>query len=594
MTSYDPPLDDIRFLLRHVTPLEDLAALPTFEHVDAETVDGLLAEAGRLCREVVAPTNRDGDVEGSRLSEGGVTTPVSFRRAYERWVEAGWGALGHPREYGGGGFPLLVATAVREMLTSANMALSLCPVLTASGVLGLLDHGSETQRETYLPPLVAGEWTATMALTEPQAGSDLRGVTTRAEPDPDGTWRLTGQKIFITWGDHDLADQIVHFVLARTPDAPAGTAGLSLFLVPKWRVRDDGSLGERNDVACVGVEEKLGIHGSPTCVMAFGERDGGAAAELVGERHRGLQQMFTLMNDARLAIGLEGPAVAERARQQATAHARQRRQGSAPGTPEGEQAPIVEHPDVRRMLLTMRARTEAMRALCYLNARAIDLSRRHPDGDVRSHQGMVADLLTPVSKAWCTDRGVEVTSLNVQVHGGMGYVEETGAAQLYRDVRIAPIYEGTNGIQAIDLVTRKLELDGGRFVLRFIAGLRDVLGALEGGELAPVGHRLETAIDALEDATDWLLDRRDQPEDLQAAASPYLRLFGLTVGGWLLARSAVAAQRLIDRGDGEALHEAKLVTARFYAEHLLPAARGLAVTATRGADDLLALSAGEL
>ena len=597
MTDYTPPIRDIRFVLEHVAPLSELAALDDFAHAEPDLVDGLLKEAGRFAAEAIAPTNRDADLEGSRLDGDTVRTPKGFKRVYEQYVAAGWGAIQHPQEFDGGGFPLTVANAVKEMITSANMAFSLGPLLTTGAVYMLSHHGSEEQRQTYLRRMVSGEWAGSMNLTEPQAGSDVGAVTTRAVPAEDGTYRLTGQKIVITYGEHDLTEQIVHLVLARLPDAAPGTKGLSLFLVPKYLVDDDGSLGERNDVHVVSLEHKLGIHASPTCVMAYGERGDGAIAELVGEPHDGMRQMFTMMNDARLGVGLQGLAIAERAYQQALAFAQERRQGRAPGSTAQGQSPIIEHPDVRRMLLTMKAYIDAMRGLTYANAHALDLAAHHPDADVRDEQQKLADLLTPLSKAWCTDLGVEVTSLAIQVHGGMGYIEETGVAQHYRDARIAPIYEGTNGIQALDLVGRKLPYDGGAFVKSFVASLRATADDLP-GSLESVAAELGAAIGTLEEATDWIFASRERAEDVFAGATPYLRMFGTVVGGTYLARGAAAARRLLvdgstDRFDDDFL-TTRIVVARFYVGQLLPQVHGLLPAVTAGAGDLFAVTPAQL
>jgi 3-(methylthio)propanoyl-CoA dehydrogenase len=520
-----------------------------------------------------------------------VVTPASFKTAYRQYVESGWGAVQHPAAFGGGAFPLTVANAVKEMMTSANMAFSLGPLLTTGAVYLLSHHASEEQQHTYLPRMVSGEWAGTMNLTEPQAGSDVGAVTTRAVPAEDGTYRITGQKIYITYGEHDLTEQIVHLVLARLPDAPPGTKGISLFLVPKFLVEDDGSLGARNDVRVVSAEHKLGIHGSPTCVMAFGEGGEGAVGELVGEPNEGMRGMFTMMNDARLGVGLQGVAIAERAYQQSLAYAQERRQGRGPASAPGEQAPIVDHADVRRMLLTQKASIEAMRAVCYANAHALDLAGHADDPVVREQQTKLADLLTPLSKSWSTDLGVELTSLALQIHGGMGYVEETGAAQHYRDARIAPIYEGTNGIQALDLVGRKLPYDGGAFVKGYLADLRTGLDGLP-AELAAIADGVRAGLDALEEATDWIAAHRENPLDVFAGASPYLRVFATVVGGALLARGAAAAQRRLDAGelggyDADFL-AAKVTSARFFATQLLPAALGLLPSVTAGADDLYA------
>ena len=590
MDGYRAPLDDIRFTLDHVVPLSSLSALPTFAHADGETLAALLEEAGRFAEEVVAPTNRDGDREGARIEDGGVVTPTSFHTAYERYVASGWGAMQHPEEHGGGGFPLLAATAVKELITSANMAFSLNPLLTTGAVHLLTHHGSPEQQARYLPRMVTGEWAGTMNLTEPQAGSDVGAVTTRAEPAGDGTYRITGQKIYITYGDHDLSEQIVHLVLARLPDAPPGTKGISLFIVPKFLIEGDGSLGARNDVEVVSLEHKLGIHASPTCVMAFGEREGGAIGELVGEPHDGMRQMFTMMNDARLGVGLQGLAIAERAAQHAEAYARDRLQGRAPGAAPGEQSPIVDHPDVRRMLLETRAAIDAMRALCFENARALDLSLHATDEDARRAGQQLADLLTPLSKSWCTDLGVELTSTTLQVFGGMGYVEETGVAQHLRDARIAPIYEGTNGIQAIDLVMRKLPSDRGATVLALLDGLvPDELPEA----LADLAGPLAAARDAARKVTEDLLGRGDRPLDVLAGASAYLRLLstvlatGLVVRGVAAAHAAATDGRL--PGYADDVLAARTLRARVLVTRILPVVHGLAPVVTAGADDLYAL-----
>jgi len=591
MSDYSPPLSDMRFVLENVVDLAGLAALPGYEHADPDTVFGVLEEAGRLFAQEFAPLNRAGDTQHSRRHDDGtVTTPEGFTRAYRHYVEGGWAAVPFPAEHGGGGFPWLVAVAIQEMLTAANMAFSLCPFLTQGAIDMLLQYGSETQRETFLPKMVTGEWTGTMNLTEPQAGSDVGALTTRAVPAADGTWRITGQKIFITYGEHDLADNIVHLVLARVPDAPPGTKGISCFIVPKFLVGDDGSLGERNRVECVSIEHKMGINASPTCAMAYD----GAVGYVIGEPNEGMRYMFRMMNNARLSVALEGLALAERAYQQAVAHALERRQGRAPGAPAGESSPIIDHADVRRMLLTMKAQIEGLRCLAYLTAESLDLAKLHPDEAVRTQRQELADLLTPITKAWGTDLGVELTSLAVQVHGGMGYIEETGVAQHYRDARIAPIYEGTNGIQAIDLVGRKLPMRRGGVVGDFLAAIAATADELvaANGDLATIGKRLVEAHSSLEQVTDWLLANGSaDPNNALAGATPYLRMCGIVAGGWLLARSAQAAARRLDQheGDAEFLRQ-KMVTARFYAEQLIPQAAGLAPAVTAGPTDLLEAS----
>ncbi len=597
MTTYRAPLRDIRFVLEHVTPLSELTALDDLAHAEPDLVAGLLEEAGRFAEEAIAPTNREGDEHGAKLVDGGVVTPESFKKAYQQYIEAGWGTIQHPAEFGGGAFPLLVANAVKELITSANMSFSLGPLLTTGAVYLLTHHGSEEQQQTYLPKMVSGEWSGTMNLTEPQAGSDVGAVTTRAVPEDDGTYRITGQKIYITFGDHDLTDNIVHLVLARLPDAPPGTKGISLFIVPKYLVNDDGSLGERNDVEVVSLEHKLGIHASPTCVMAYGDNSDGAVGELVGEPHTGMRGMFTMMNDARLGVGLQGPAIAERAYQQALAFAQDRRQGRGPTSEPGEQSPIIDHADVRRMLLTMKASIEAVRGVCYANAHALDLAEHHPDASVRDHHRKFADLLTPMSKAWGTDLGVELTSLAIQVHGGMGYIEETGVAQHYRDARIAPIYEGTNGIQALDLVGRKLPYDGGAFVETVLADIRRTADDLPDA-CSDIARNLCDGVDTLQEATEWIHAHAEDVNDVFAGATPYLRLFATVLGGWQLAKGAAAAHRLLDEEDtssfGEEFLEAKLVTAHFYATQILPQVRGLLPAVTAGASDLYALTPAQL
>jgi alkylation response protein AidB-like acyl-CoA dehydrogenase len=589
MSDYRPPLTDMRFVLEHVVDSAGLAKLEGFEHADPETVHSLLEESGRFFAEQFAPLNRVGDVQHSRRNDdGSVTTPDGFRPAYARYVEAGWPAVPFPAEYGGGGFPWLVGVAMQELMTAANMGFSLCPLLTQGAIDMLLHHGSEEQREVYVTKMVSGEWTGTMNLTEPQAGSDVGALTTKAVPADDGTWRITGQKIFITYGEHDLAANIVHLVLARVPGAPPGTKGISCFIVPKFLVGDDGSLGERNSLECVSIEHKLGINASPTCVMAYED----AVGYLIGEPNQGMRYMFTMMNTARLSVGLEGLAIGERAYQQAVAYAAERRQGRAPGAT--SDSPIIEHADVRRMLLTMKAYIEALRCLMYLNAESIDLSKHGGDDDVRQSRDELADLLTPISKGWGTDVGCALASLAVQVHGGMGYVEESGVAQHYRDVRIAPIYEGTNGIQAMDLVGRKLPMRDGGVIAdqldRMAATAAEAMTA--SGELGVLGEQLTDAVDALREATTWLLSHaREDPNNALAGATPYLEMIGIVTGGWLLTVSALAARRLLDgdrAGFSTEFLEQKIVTARFYDTQLLPRAAGLLSAVTAGPADLFA------
>jgi len=591
MAEYVPPLRDIRFVLEQLVDLDGLSKLETYAHADPDTVLGVIEESGQFMAELIGPLNTVGDTEGSTLdSDGNVRTPPGFKEAYRQYVEAGWGAVPFPEEFGGGGFPWLVTVVMQEMLAAANMSFSLCPLLNQGAIDMLTEHGSAAQKATYAEKMVTGEWAGTMNLTEPQAGSDLGAVRAKAVPADDGTWRISGQKTFITYGEHDLADNIIHLVLARVPDAPPGTRGISCFIVPKYLVNDDGSLGDRNDLRCVSIEHKLGIHASPTCVMSYGDA-GGAVGYLIGEANQGMHYMFTMMNTARLSVGLQGLAITERAYQDALRYAQERKQGRAVGAPKGESSPIVEHADVRRMLLTMKAYLEAMRALLYTNAVSIDLARYHPDPAEREARRELVELLTPISKAWCSDLGVELTSIGVQVHGGMGYVEETGVAQYMRDSRISPIYEGTNGIQAIDLVLRKLPMRGGGVVADLLAQMEALGPELDaaGPELAGIRLALVDGISALRAATDWILSRGPaEPNDVLAGATPYLRLCGLVVGGWLMARSALAASRLLHTAGGAdtVFLQEKISTAGFYAGQLLPQAAGLLPAVTAGAGPL--------
>ncbi|GMQ84702.1 MAG: acyl-CoA dehydrogenase [Acidimicrobiia bacterium] len=588
MDVYRPPLRDIKFVLEHIVGIDEVITYPGYEHVDEETISGALDEAGRFMAEVVAPTNRPGDTTGSRFAAGSVTTPDEYKKAWSQYVDAGWSAVTGPLDYGGHGFPETVGFAVSEMFVTANLAFSLNPMLTGSAITLLRDHASDELRDLFLEKLVTAEWTGTMVLTEPQAGSDLGAVRTSAAPNDDGSYRLNGSKIFITWGDHDLADNIIHLVLARLPDAPPGTKGVSLFVVPKFLLDDDGRVGERNSIETVSIEHKLGIHGSPTCVLSFED----ATGYLVGEPHRGMRYMFSMMNQARREVGLEGLGIAERSYQLALSYAKERHQGRAVGTAKTETSPIIEHPDVRRMLMTMKAYIEAGRALLYDTAAAAERSSRHPDEAARGDaEGRVA-LLTPVAKAWCTDVGVAMTSVGLQVHGGMGFVEETGAAQHYRDSRITPIYEGTNGIQAIDLVLRKLPMGGGTVIgsyLDEIAALDSELAGATDERLHAVRDRLSESLGHLRQATSWLLDR-DDANDVLGGATPYLDLLGTVAGGYYLARLGLAAAA----NTADSWLDAKVSTAAFYAANILPRSAGLLAAATSGATTLFAIDSVDL
>ena len=573
MSDYAAPLRDIRFAMTEIAGLDAVIALPGMEEISADLVDAVLTEAGRFADEAVAPLNRVGDIQGAVLENGVVRTADGFRETYRQFCEGGWNGAPFDPEYGGQGLPWLVSTALTEMWQSACLSFSLAPLLTQGAVDLLANHGSDEQKDVFLEKMISGEWAGTMNLTEPQAGSDVGALATRAVPAGDGTYRISGQKIFISYGDQDFTDNIVHMVLARTPDAPRGIRGVSLFIVPKVLVNGDGSLGARNDLRPVGLEHKLGIHGSPTCVMAYGEGDG-ALGTLVGEENCGIQYMFTMMNNARLGVGLQGVAVAERAYQQARAFAMERVQGRDEVNGGKAPVPILHHPDVRRMLMTMKAEIEAMRALCYWVAGALDRAQRTGDAEAQAQ----VDLMIPVVKAWCSDLGVEIASLGIQVHGGMGFIEETGAAQHMRDSRIAPIYEGTNGIQAMDLVARKLARDGGEALRAQLALMR-----ADGPD-----ENLAAAIASVERAAGLILGRFGREFGAAAAAAvPFCHLLGLATGGWLLARGAAAAERLLAEGaeDTEFL-EAKRLTSRFYAETLLPQHAGLlaAIEAAGGAE----------
>jgi acyl-CoA dehydrogenase len=589
--TYQAPVDDMMLALNTAGRLPDLLAAGLMDGLDEDTVRAILEEAGKLGSEVLDPLNRVGDKTGSRLVDGRVVTPPGWDDAYKQFVAGGWSALPCPADYGGQGLPSVVAMTVCEIWNSANMAFGMCPLLTNGAIDSIDIGGSNELKARYLPKMISGEWTGTMNLTEPQAGSDLNAVTTKAVKQSDGTYRITGTKIYISYGDHELSQNIIHLVLARLPDAPPGTRGISLFLVPKFLVNDDGSLGARNDVICAGLEHKLGIVASPTCVMKFGET-GGAVGYLVGEENRGLKTMFIMMNAARLAVGIQGVAIAERATQRAVQFAQERRQGRAVSNHKTEMSPIIDHPDIRRTLLTMKALTKAARAICLATAAATDMAHRSGDEATRMAATNRVALLTPIAKAFATDVAVEVASLGIQVHGGMGFIEETGAAQYLRDARILPIYEGTNGIQAIDLVTRKIDLENGTVYQAFtdeIAVVATQVAAVNSVALGKLGERLRQSIDALQTATAWYSSTgAKNPEAALAGATPYLRLFSLVAGGRYLAEAALAA---LARGD----HAAEDISlARFYADHILVGAAGLAECVVWGGDSVVAIGADGL
>ncbi|MCX2723703.1 acyl-CoA dehydrogenase [Roseibium salinum] len=553
---YRAPVDEIAFTLKHVCGLDDLQKSASHQDLADDLVDAILSEAGRFAAEEIAPLNAVADQHGTPLADGKVTTPPGWRELYRAWIEGGWNGLTASPEAGGQGLPMMLSAAALEMWNSGSMAFAIGPTLTMGAVDALEKHASPDIKAKYLEKLVSGEWMGTMNLTEPQAGSDLNALKARAERNEDGTYRIFGQKIFITYGEHDLTDNIIHMVLARLPDAPAGTKGISLFLVPKFLVNDNGSLGKRNDVRAAGVEHKMGIHGSPTCTMVYGD-EGGATGWLIGEENRGLACMFTMMNNARLAVGIQGLGVAERAYQHALNYAVERRQGKAPGDKGEGMSPIARHPDIKRMLLAMKARTQVARAICYACAHAIDMANVAEDDTARRFWSERASLLTPIAKAIPTDFGVEVASLGIQIHGGMGFIEETGAAQFLRDARIAPIYEGTNGIQSIDLVMRKLPMSDGAHVKGFIAELRaiaDEVKASNRPEFGATAERLAASLRDLEEATDYMLTAQAEGRiaDALSGATPYLRVAGLALGGALLAKGALRsagepAARLADR-----------------------------------------------
>lgn len=609
--TFRAPVNDIVFALEKIVGWDELMATGAFPDFSPDLAVAVLEEAAKFSEGTLAPLDAPGDREGSRLENGVVVTPAGFKEAYADYVAGGWMGISGAPDFGGQGLPHLLAAAVMEMTTAANMSFMLCPMLSHGAIEALEAHGTQTLKDLYLPRIMSGEWAATMNLTEPQAGSDVGALRTKAEPQRDGSYHITGTKIFITYGEQDMSENIVHLVLARLPGAPAGTRGISLFLVPKFVPDADGKPGVHNGVACASLEHKIGIHASPTCVMQFGEH-APAVGWLIGEENRGMACMFTMMNAARLAVGLQGVGAGTRAYDQALRFAQERRQGKAAGV-EDANAPIIAHPDVARMLGVMRVTLTAMRALCYDTALSIDLSHAAPGDDARKAAKARAGLLTPLAKAWCTDQGIELASLNIQIHGGMGYVEETGAAQIWRDARIAPIYEGTNGIQAIDLVTRKIMADDGAAVSAFLDEIAATVAAAEGRDphdhhhddacgcghdhgthtgdplLAPVAAMLGDALQGLNTVTAWMQAHVTQsPQDALAGATPYLDLFATVAGAHYLLRAALAVS------DDPAQKEIKANEARFYASHMLARAFGLAAAAMAGADSAKAVIGAQI
>ncbi|MFA7504144.1 MAG: acyl-CoA dehydrogenase [Burkholderiaceae bacterium] len=595
--GFKAPTRDMLFTLEHVAGLAAVAALPGFEDAGIDTATAVLEECARLNEEVIAVLNRDGDLAPSTLADGVVTTTEGFAQAFRQFCEGGWQGVQHPLEFGGQGLPKLVATPCIEMVNSANLSFALCPLLTDGAIEALMTAGSDEQRQQYIPRMIDGSWTGTMNLTEPQAGSDLAMVRSRAEPQADGSYRIFGQKIFITYGEHDMAENIVHLVLARTPGAPPGVKGISLFIVPKFVPDADGAPGARNDVWCQSIEHKLGIKASPTAVLIYGDDKGavgpGAIGHLVGEENRGLEYMFIMMNSARFAVGMQGVALAERAYQHAVAHARERVQSRDVAGSSGPVA-IIRHPDVRRMLMTMRALTEGARSLAYYAAGLSDRGHHGTDADASRRDAAAYEFLVPIIKGWSTEMSIEATSLGVQVHGGMGFIEETGAAQFYRDARILPIYEGTTAIQANDLIGRKTARDGGAVAREFVAQVRETaaeLAAAGDAGLESTGARLARAADGLEASVEAIVASfKTDAHAAFSASVPYLSQAGLVLCGWQLGRAALAAQALLGQADADRdFLQAKIATARFFAEHLLPRAAAHAEAVAAGAHSTMAL-----
>jgi alkylation response protein AidB-like acyl-CoA dehydrogenase len=594
MAEYQAPLQQMRFTIEHLAEFKDVIALPAYSSVDAETAEAVLEEAGKFANGVLSPTNWPGDRKGVKVVDKAVQVPEEFFDAYAQFRDGGWPGIAANPDFGGQGLPKTISIACDEMWSAANVAFALCPELSQGAILALDRHGSDELKQQYLEKLVSGEWTGTMCLTEPAAGSDLGALTCRAEPQADGSYLVTGTKIYITWGDHSLTPNIVHLVLARLPGAPQGTKGISLFLVPKYKVNADGTPGERNDVYAVSVEHKLGIHASPTCVLNFGD-NGGAVGYLVGTVNEGLAAMFTMMNYMRLGVGAQGVGLSERSYQASVLYARERIQGRAPG--EKGRVAIIRHPDIRRTLLLMRSLTQACRSICYYTASCLDRGNHDDDAEHAAVWLARGDLMTPIAKAFSSEVGQEVTSLGIQVHGGMGYVEETGVAQYYRDERIASIYEGTNAIQAIDLVGRKLLRDGGATVSAFVSEMRSIDAPLAnaGEDLAAVRLWLAKGLDeVVQCSTHLLTGERKDPELLSSAAFNYLMLVGTVIGGWQLARGALAATRKLENGSTDTVFlKTQVLMAKFYAEHVMPRAVAYGTAVRAGSGTIMALAADQ-
>lgn len=585
MSEYQAPVKEMNFILNDVIDVKEVTSLEKFQDADDDLIEAILIEGAKFTGDVLSPLNRIGDLNPSTVSDGVVTTPPGFKEAYQQYCENGWNGITANIEYGGQGLPHALGLPIMEMVESANSSFSLCPMLTSSAILAIEKHGTEEQKNTYLEKLVSGVWSGTMNLTEPNAGSDVGALRSKAQKQSDGSYLIKGQKIYITYGEHEMAENIIHLVLARLPDAPEGTRGISLFIVPKYLINDDGSLGKRNDLTCVSLEHKMGIHGSPTCTMSYGDNNQ-CVGYLIGEENKGMMTMFTMMNDARLAVGSQGVALSERAYQMALEYANERVQGMSLKT--RNQSPIIEHPDVRRMLMTIKSTTEAVRAIAYLNAKSIDLSQYHPDEEIAEKYRGLADLLTPLSKAYGSDLGIENSSLAMQIFGGMGYIEETGIAQVYRDARINAIYEGTNGIQAMDLVGRKLSIDNGKHwralhdeISNFTEKLPDTI------EFAVIKKNLSKITAMSKECAEWLLSQHNESiTNTMAGSVPYLRMLSTAVGCYLMAKGALSARNRLDVGDSDKeFLEGKIITSRYYAEQIVPTVLGLA-EAIKAGDEL--------